>query len=76
MAIHIRFDSAVYVTTYSRVCRFGAADFQYQAFSSLDKHDNDVTEVTENVITTYVHMEWISKLANCQQAHVVIEIYY
>ena len=76
MAIHVWFDSAIYVATYSRVCGLNATDFQYQAFSSLDKHDNHITEVTENVITKYVHVEWISELANRQQAHVVIETYY
>ena len=61
MAIHVQFDSSC-----------NATSFQYQAFSSLDKHDNHVTEVTENIITRYVHVVRISKLANRQQAHVVI----
>ena len=52
-----------------------ATDFQYQAFSSLDKHDNHVAtavEVRENVITKY--MAQINELANRQQERVVIEI--
>ena len=46
----------------AKVCN--ATGFQYQAFISLDKHDNHIAttiEVRENVITKYV--KWISKPA-------------
>ena len=47
-------------------------DFQYQAFSSLDKHDNHIS-TTVKVKETSSWSTWCG-LANWQQAHVVIEI--
>ena len=47
-------------------------DFQYQAFISLDKHDNHVATTVE-VRETSSKSTWHG-LANQQQAHVAIEI--
>ena len=51
-----------------------ATDFQYLAFSSLDKHDNHITTTVEVKEMSSQSM-WCG-LANWQQAHVVIEIYF
>ena len=68
--------TASYIATYSN-----ATDLPYhdQAFSSLHKHDNHVhvatsVEVRENIVSSSQSTR--RTLANWQQAHVVIEIYY
>ena len=65
-----KIDIVVWLSTFGMI----ATDFQHQAFSSLDKHDNHAAttfEAREKVITKYAVR--ISKLVNQKQAYLVTE---